>query len=34
MLGACYIIVDRATGKRVVFLTADIACLFSSHHMG
>ncbi|MDS1116459.1 neutral/alkaline ceramidase [Gordonia westfalica] len=29
-----YIVVDRATGKRVVFLTADIACLFSSHHMG
>ncbi|MCZ4581972.1 neutral/alkaline ceramidase [Gordonia amicalis] len=29
-----YIIVDQATGKRVVFLTADIACLFQSHHMG
>ncbi|WP_238419019.1 neutral/alkaline ceramidase [Gordonia sp. 'Campus'] len=29
-----YIVVDRATGKRVVFLTADIACLFQSHHIG
>ncbi|MDL9938518.1 neutral/alkaline ceramidase [Gordonia sp. ABSL1-1] len=29
-----YIIVDQATGKRVVFVTADIACLFQSHHMG
>ncbi|NED61293.1 alkaline ceramidase, partial [Streptomyces sp. SID10244] len=29
-----YIIVDRATGERVVFVTADIACLFESHHMG
>ncbi|MEO9329976.1 neutral/alkaline ceramidase [Gordonia aurantiaca] len=29
-----YIVVDRATGRRVVFATADIACLFQSHHMG
>ncbi len=29
-----YIIVDRATGERVVFVTSDIACLFQSHHMG
>lgn len=29
-----YIIVDPATGQRVVFLTADLACLFQSHHMG
>ncbi|MGC4964115.1 neutral/alkaline ceramidase [Gordonia sp. DT101] len=29
-----YIIVDRATGERVVFVTSDIACLFESHHMG
>ncbi|MET4164478.1 MULTISPECIES: neutral/alkaline ceramidase [Gordonia] len=29
-----YIVVDRATGKRIVFLTADLACLFQSHHMG
>ncbi|MCR5980511.1 alkaline ceramidase [Gordonia jinghuaiqii] len=29
-----YIVVDRSTGKRIVFLTADIACLFQSHHMG
>ncbi|MDJ0455574.1 neutral/alkaline non-lysosomal ceramidase N-terminal domain-containing protein, partial [Gordonia amicalis] len=28
-----YIIGDQATGKRGVFLTADIACLFQSHHM-
>ena len=29
-----YIIADPATGQRVVFLTADLACLFQSHHMG
>src|SRR5690606_30673918 len=29
-----YIVVDRATGRSVVFATADIACLFQSHHMG
>lgn len=29
-----YVVVDRATGERVVFVTADIACLFQSHHMG
>ncbi|MYR06010.1 alkaline ceramidase [Gordonia sp. SID5947] len=29
-----YIVVDRGTGERVVFVTADIACLFESHHMG
>ncbi len=28
-----YIVVDRATGARVVFVTSDIACLFQSHHM-
>lgn len=28
-----YIVVDRATGHRVVFVTSDIACLFQSHHM-
>jgi neutral ceramidase len=28
-----YIIVDRATGDRVVFVTADIACLFQSVHL-
>ncbi|MEE3850779.1 neutral/alkaline ceramidase [Gordonia sp. LSe1-13] len=29
-----YIVVDRATGERVVFVTSDVACLFQSHHMG
>ncbi|MCH5645089.1 MULTISPECIES: neutral/alkaline ceramidase [unclassified Gordonia (in: high G+C Gram-positive bacteria)] len=29
-----YIVVDQSTGERIVFLTADIACLFQSHHMG
>ena len=29
-----YIVVDEAIGSRVVFVTADIACLFQSHHMG
>ncbi|WP_280259117.1 neutral/alkaline ceramidase [Nocardia wallacei] len=28
-----YIIVDRATGDRVVFVNADIACLFQSVHL-
>ncbi|EGD55734.1 neutral/alkaline non-lysosomal ceramidase N-terminal domain-containing protein [Gordonia neofelifaecis] len=27
-----YIIADAATGKRVLFITADIACVFISHH--
>ncbi|AUH69251.1 neutral/alkaline non-lysosomal ceramidase N-terminal domain-containing protein [Gordonia sp. PS3] len=27
-----YIIADAATGKRVLFITADIACVFVSHH--
>lgn len=29
-----YIVVDRSTGDRVVFVTSDIACVFQSHHMG
>ena len=29
-----YVIVDAATGERVVFVNADIACIFQSHHMG
>ncbi|AZG43941.1 neutral/alkaline ceramidase [Gordonia insulae] len=29
-----YIVVDKTTGERVVFVTSDIACLFQSHHMG
>ncbi len=29
-----YIVVDQATGERVVFVTADIACVFQSHHIG
>ncbi|MFW0790314.1 neutral/alkaline non-lysosomal ceramidase N-terminal domain-containing protein [Gordonia sp. CPCC 205333] len=27
-----YIIADAASGKRVLFITADIACVFTSHH--
>ncbi|UQE73376.1 neutral/alkaline ceramidase [Gordonia sp. PP30] len=27
-----YVIADAATGKRVLFITADIACIFTSHH--
>lgn len=27
-------IADAATGERVVFVNADIACIFQSHHMG
>lgn len=27
-----FIIADAATGKRVLFITADIACIFTSHH--
>lgn len=27
-----YVIADAATGKRVLFITADIACVFTSHH--
>lgn len=27
-----YIIADAATGERVLFITADIACVFTSHH--
>ncbi|MGW5319609.1 neutral/alkaline ceramidase [Nocardia thailandica] len=29
-----YVIADRATGQRVVFVTADVACLFQSVHLG
>ncbi|NUS44877.1 MAG: neutral/alkaline ceramidase [Mycobacteriaceae bacterium] len=29
-----YIVVDRATGNRVAFVTADVACLFQSVHQG
>ncbi|WP_333716560.1 neutral/alkaline ceramidase [Gordonia sp. (in: high G+C Gram-positive bacteria)] len=29
-----YVIVDASTGERVVFVNADIACIFQSHHMG
>ncbi|MFZ2526400.1 MAG: neutral/alkaline ceramidase [Rhodococcus sp. (in: high G+C Gram-positive bacteria)] len=29
-----YIVVDRATDERVVFVTGDIACVFQSHHIG
>ncbi len=27
-----FIIADAATGKRVLFITADLACVFTSHH--
>ncbi|MGO3325170.1 neutral/alkaline non-lysosomal ceramidase N-terminal domain-containing protein [Gordonia sp. (in: high G+C Gram-positive bacteria)] len=27
-----YIVADAATGQRVLFITADIACVFTSHH--
>ncbi|WP_280270114.1 neutral/alkaline ceramidase [Nocardia wallacei] len=37
LLGRCwaraYIVVDQATGDRIVFVTADIACLFQSVHL-
>ncbi|MFW0796454.1 neutral/alkaline non-lysosomal ceramidase N-terminal domain-containing protein [Gordonia sp. CPCC 205515] len=29
-----FIVVDQASGQRVVFVTTDLACLFQSHHMG
>ncbi|WP_231894090.1 MULTISPECIES: neutral/alkaline ceramidase [Gordonia] len=29
-----YIIADVASGKRIVFVNADLACLFESHHVG
>ncbi|WP_299575997.1 neutral/alkaline ceramidase [uncultured Williamsia sp.] len=29
-----YVVVDRATGNRVAFVTVDIACLFQSVHLG